>query len=611
MAKTLFWGLVVCLGMAIGTNAWAGQWQQDEIDPNDVNVDVPSASYESSNTEYIYTVSDGEVTITEYIGSGGDVVIPGTIEGLPVVSIGDRAFYDCSGLTSVTIPDSVTSIGDVAFSQCYDLTSVTIGNSVTSIGDYAFSDCVGLTSVTIPDSVTSIGDYAFSGCSGLTSITIPDSVTSIGNRAFSGCSGLTSLTIPDGVTSIGYGAFDYCSALSEILVDANNLVYSSHEGILYNKDKTVLVVCPGGKSGGVTIPDSVTSIGDYAFYYCKTLTSVTIPDSVTSIGDSAFSHCYDLSVAVFFGNAPLMGEDVFDGSTSGFNICYTSGATGFTTPTWEGYPAAPCACTDDNDCTDGYSCVAEQCVDVPPTIDAGPFLAAGWWPVLPTSIESPRYLKQNGSVLWTFNDDYASCSEQCTHSATVSSIAGAATVVLDVETDASGEWFAYVELPIEGLQNETTHALRFSVTDCAGQTTQSGEYFFRTAVGVDTPPVIMNGPLVAAGAWDKLPKWWQSDQAPVLSENTNLLWTFTDDYLDCEGACTHRARYSRHDGSNANWVWTQIPVSTDPTGKAYAYAELPIDSLDDGTYVFWFDVADCAGQRVYSTVHSFKVDQPQ
>ena len=122
--------------------------------------------------------------------------------------IGNYAFWYCSGLTSVTIPNSVTSIGNYAFADCSGLTSVTIPNSVTSIGNYAFADCSGLTSVTIPNSVTSIGNYAFWYCSGLTSITIPNSVTSIGEGAFYGCSGLTSVTIPNSVTSIGERAFD-------------------------------------------------------------------------------------------------------------------------------------------------------------------------------------------------------------------------------------------------------------------------------------------------------------------------------------------------------------------------------------------------------------------
>ena len=177
-----------------------------------------------------------------------------------VTSIGDHAFWDCSGLTSVTIPDGVTSIGGDAFSGCAALTSVTIPSSVTSIGGGAFSGCTSLTSVAIPSSVTEIGGSAFSGCTELTSITIPEGVTSIGGGAFSGCTGLTSVTIPDSVTSIGGSAFSGCTGLTS-----------------------------------VTIPDSVTSIGNSVFSGCTALTAVTIPESVTYINGEVFSNCVRLA----------------------------------------------------------------------------------------------------------------------------------------------------------------------------------------------------------------------------------------------------------------------------------------------------------------------------
>ena len=140
-----------------------------------------------------------------------------------VTSIGHAAFHSCSGLTSITIPGSVTSIGNYAFEDCSGLISVTIPNSVTSIGYIAFEGCSSLTSITIPNSVTSIGSSAFEGCSSLTSITIPNSVTSIGDFAFSGCSGLTSITIGSGVTSIDYGAFEGCSSLTDVWCYAENV----------------------------------------------------------------------------------------------------------------------------------------------------------------------------------------------------------------------------------------------------------------------------------------------------------------------------------------------------------------------------------------------------
>jgi len=153
----------------------------------------------------------------EYSGS---VVIPGSVtyngKNYPVTSIGDHAFGDCTGLTSVVIPNSVMSIGESAFSHCWGLTSIEIPNSVTSIGGGAFWGCSGLTSIEIPNSVTSIGDHAFYECSGVTSMEIPNSVTSIGEYAFEGCTGLTSLTIGNNVTSIGDCAFGGCSGLTSL-----------------------------------------------------------------------------------------------------------------------------------------------------------------------------------------------------------------------------------------------------------------------------------------------------------------------------------------------------------------------------------------------------------
>jgi len=163
--------------------------------------------------------------------------------------------------------------------------------SVTSIGDYAFEDCTGLTSVTIGNGVKSIGNYAFYGCTGLASITIPNSVTSIGFNAFDHCTGLVSITIPYSVTSIEGSAFAFCTKLKEFIVSENNSAYSSVEGVLFSKDCTKLIAYPYAKSNIYTLPNSVTSIGDYAFYNCTGLTSVTIGNGVISIGDYVFFGC--------------------------------------------------------------------------------------------------------------------------------------------------------------------------------------------------------------------------------------------------------------------------------------------------------------------------------
>ena len=295
----------------------------------------------NGDTAEIYNYSSAAISPSPI----GAVTIPSALGGKPVTSIGSHAFCNCSGLTSVTIPDSVTSIGKSAFNACTNLTSVTIPDSVTSIGGSAFSGCSGLTSVTIGNGVTSIGPSAFSGCSGLTSVTIPDGVTCVEIGLFSGCSGLTSMTIPDSVMSIhreafydcsglasitignsvtyiGYGAFQYCSGLTSVTIPDSVTEIDSYA--FYGCSRLTSVTIPNGVTSirvrafawcsrltSVTIPGSVTSIGDYAFRDCIDLMSVTIPDSVTSIGNEAFYGCSGLTNIVFEGNGPSVGDFAF------------------------------------------------------------------------------------------------------------------------------------------------------------------------------------------------------------------------------------------------------------------------------------------------------------
>ena len=247
------------------------------------------------------------------------------------------AFYGCTNLASVTIPNSVTSIGQQAFSGCTKLASVTIPNNVTSIGYSAFQGCTSLASVTIPNSVTTINGGAFSGCTNLVSVIIPNSVTSIGNFAFSNCTSLVSVIIPNSVTSIGNSAFSDCTSLASITigngvtgidfiysitslttinVDTANTTYSSQDGILYNKDKTELLIYPRERKGTFTIPNSVTSIGNSAFSYCTSLAGVTIPNSVTSIENSAFSYCTSLASIIIPNSVTSIGQWAFSGCTS-------------------------------------------------------------------------------------------------------------------------------------------------------------------------------------------------------------------------------------------------------------------------------------------------------
>ena len=213
-----------------------------------------------------------------------------------VTSIESDTFSGCTGLTGITIPERVTCIGWGAFGGCTGLASITIPSSVTSIEPWAFTGCTSLTSITIPSSVTSLGFGTFSVCSSLTSVTIPSSLTSIEYATFSGCSSLTSVTIPSSITSIGQDVFKDCSSLTGIWVDADNTAYCNDEnGVLFNKEKTNLICCPGSFSGAYIIPASVTSIGWDALYGCAGLTSISIPEGVTSIGSGAFTGCTGLT----------------------------------------------------------------------------------------------------------------------------------------------------------------------------------------------------------------------------------------------------------------------------------------------------------------------------
>ena len=251
--------------------------------------------------------------LVKYKGESSNVVIPKSVTsigyrafegceslqsvtiGNSVTSIGEYAFYGCTSLTSITIPNSVKSIGEWAFCGCTSLQRITIGDSVKSIGNGAFEGCASLQSITIGDAVKSIGEEAFAYCTSLTSVTIGNLVESIGEDAFRGCTAITSITIPNAVMEIRRYAFAYCTSLKQINVEEGNTNYISIDGNLYTKDRQTLVQYAAGKQDtSFTIPNSVKSIGERAFYGCTSLTSITIPNSVTSIGDFAFNGCENL-----------------------------------------------------------------------------------------------------------------------------------------------------------------------------------------------------------------------------------------------------------------------------------------------------------------------------
>ena len=355
--------LVAAAGVGIARGEWkeytpstpgAITWQYEKIaGTNTCSIQIPESNRSSIS---------GSVTIPSEVKEGSLT--------LTVVVIATSAFENCSRLTAVDIPNSVTKIGFGAFSGCKRMTAVKIPNGVKQIETIVFSNCSSLTEITIPSSVatidasaflgcsglknfkvdesnasycavagvlftktkdkliccpkgmkgeyvipngvTKIGWYAFADCKKLSAVTIPSSVTTISGCAFSGCSGLTEVPIPSSVKTIGSFAFSYCKWLKEFKVEQGNERYDVADGVLFTKDMQALIAYPGGRKGAYEIPGSVTGIGVGAFSGCDGLTEVTIPDGVTAIEVGAFSGCDGLTEVTIPDGVTYIKEYAFE-----------------------------------------------------------------------------------------------------------------------------------------------------------------------------------------------------------------------------------------------------------------------------------------------------------
>lgn len=334
---------------------------------------VPEDVSAEQEGDYTYDVvgSPSGAIITGYTGLGGDIVIPSTLGGYPVVEIGFFAFYEQNSLISVVIPDgvkvigghafrdcsqlvrvimpnsvttiyegafyddynlidvtmssNVTQIDRVTFCYCYNLVNLSIPSGVTTIGDNAFEYCRKIVNLTIPSSAKTIGAYAYSSSSLSGNVTIPEGVTSVGKKAFSDCNSLFSINVPSKLIWIGEGAFSACGSLKSINVHPDNPSYNSSNGILYSKNRNILHQCPGKAAGEFNVPEGVELIDNLAFQYCDGITSVTFSSTVVEIGEYAFSYMDNLISIFVPSNVRSLGIFAFGGCSGLTSVTLSNG----------------------------------------------------------------------------------------------------------------------------------------------------------------------------------------------------------------------------------------------------------------------------------------------
>ncbi|MBR4163842.1 MAG: leucine-rich repeat protein [Solobacterium sp.] len=263
---------------------------------------------EPVSEEWMYTVSDEQVTITGYNGELTEIIIPETIEEYPVTGIGASAFRNCKNLTVITIPDSVLTIGANAFKDCELLKVINLPVNLKSIGAGALEGCATITSLVILDSVEQIPDRLCSGCVTLNSLVMPEGIKKIGSSAFNGCSALTGISIPENVSSIGSSAFYKCSSLTEISIP---------DGVTEIGDY-VFGYCT--KLANISIPSGVSRIGIGAFQNDSSLKQIEIPESVKTIDSFAFKNCTSLSEMTIPGSVSALGWESFKGCSNLFSV---------------------------------------------------------------------------------------------------------------------------------------------------------------------------------------------------------------------------------------------------------------------------------------------------
>lgn len=277
----------------------------DCVNLTKITVEVNNSNYSNDSEGVLFNKTKSEIIKYPEGNMRTSYTIPNSVTDIRV-----SAFERCYNLKNITIPDSVMNIGESAFYDCQNLTNIVLPCGITTIEDDVFGYCSSLESIEIPNSVTKIGNYSFYNCA-LTQVTIPNGVTEIGEYAFGGCDALLSVTIPGSVSKISSNAFENCVNLLNIIVDANNLNYSSdNQGILFNKNKTEIIRYPAGsKSTSYTIPSGVIAIGDDAFYNCKNLNEIIIPSTVANVGCRPFSYCENLISITVDVNNPNYSTD--------------------------------------------------------------------------------------------------------------------------------------------------------------------------------------------------------------------------------------------------------------------------------------------------------------